>query len=129
LVVSSRRQKKNKEKSNTDCSCSDYSYEDEEISNFIRKLKKGTKKYKGMIPFKSYNCHKIGHFENKFHNVKSDSDEEEDPKKENKYQKGNKKRDKKKVFNKNIYQENIVIHMMKMMKVIVTHKEYSLWLR
>jgi hypothetical protein len=67
-------------------------------------LKRGTGKYKGMLPLKCFNCGKIGHFANKCpYAKKSDSDEEEDPKKEKKYQKGNKKGDKRKVFKKNLY--------------------------
>ena len=38
---------------------------DEEISNFMKKLKKGTRKYKGQIPLICFNCGKIGHFANK----------------------------------------------------------------
>jgi hypothetical protein len=56
-----------------------------------------------MLPLKYFNCGKIGHFATKFpYAKKSDSDEEEDPKKENKYQKGNKKGDKRKSFKKNL---------------------------
>jgi DNA-directed RNA polymerase subunit N (RpoN/RPB10) len=56
-----------------------------------------------MLPLKCFNCGKIGHFENKFPYAKKlDSDEEEDPNKENKYQKGSKKY-KRKVFKRNIY--------------------------
>jgi hypothetical protein len=66
-------------------------------------LKRGTNKYKGILPLKCFNCGKIGHFANKCPYDKNlDSDEEEDPKKEEKYQNGNKK-DKMKVFKKNIY--------------------------
>jgi hypothetical protein len=37
----------------------------EEIANFMKKLKKGTGKYKGKIPLICFNCGKIGHFANK----------------------------------------------------------------
>jgi hypothetical protein len=56
-----------------------------------------------MLPLKYFNCGKIGQVATKFpYAKKSDSDEEEDPKKENKYQKGNKKGDKRKSFKKNL---------------------------
>ena len=38
---------------------------DEETANFIKKLKKGTGKYKGKIPLICFNCGKIGHFASK----------------------------------------------------------------
>jgi hypothetical protein len=35
---------------------------DEEEANFIRKLQKGSGKYKGKLPLKCFNCGKVGHF-------------------------------------------------------------------
>jgi hypothetical protein len=35
---------------------------DEIEANFVRRLKKGSGKYKGKLPFKCFNCGKIGHF-------------------------------------------------------------------
>jgi hypothetical protein len=35
---------------------------DEEEANFVRKLKRGSENYKGMLPFKFFHCGKIGHF-------------------------------------------------------------------
>jgi hypothetical protein len=37
-----------------------------EEANFIRKIQKGSGKYKGKLPFKCFNCGKIGHFASKF---------------------------------------------------------------
>jgi hypothetical protein len=69
-------------KSKSNCSCSDDSYKDEKITNFVRKFKRGTDKYKCMLPLKYFNCGKIGHFSNKCpYANKSDSDEEYGPKK------------------------------------------------
>jgi hypothetical protein len=60
----SKKTKKNKRpESKPNCSYNDDSEEDEEMANFVRKLKKGTSKYKGMLPFKCFNCGKISHFE------------------------------------------------------------------
>ena len=38
---------------------------DDEEALFIRKLEKGTGKYKGNLPLKFFNCGTIGHFSNK----------------------------------------------------------------
>jgi hypothetical protein len=52
----SKNTKKNKKKPKLYYSCTDDSDEDEEMDNFIRKLKKGTGNYKGKFPFKCFNC-------------------------------------------------------------------------
>ena len=75
--------------------CTDVS-DDEEVENFVWKLKQGTSKYKGRYPFKCFNCGKIGPFASKCPCAKrSDSNEEN----EKKYQ----KRSKKFVKRKSIY--------------------------
>ena len=52
----------------------------------MRKVKRGTKKYKGKLPFKFFKCGNVDHFYSKFPYARgSDSDEEEVPKKEKKY--------------------------------------------
>jgi hypothetical protein len=61
----------------------------------VRNLKRGTDKYKGKIPLKCFNCGKFGHFASKCpYAGDSDSDEEEVPKKEKKYHKRDKDRNK-----------------------------------
>jgi hypothetical protein len=40
-------------------------FSDEEEANFVRKLKRGSGKYKGMLPFKCFHCGKVGHFASK----------------------------------------------------------------
>jgi hypothetical protein len=95
-----KEKKKHMQYSKPSCNCIDDSYKDEEMDHFIRNLKKGTKKYKGMLPLKCFNCGGIGHFSSKCPHKNKDSDEEEASKRENKYQKGNKRRNKlfKKIF-------------------------------
>ena len=50
----------------------------EEDANLIKKLHKGSRKYKGKIPFKCFNCGRIGHFQAKFPYPKEDSKDEVD---------------------------------------------------
>jgi hypothetical protein len=38
----------------------------------VNRLKKGSGKYKGKLPFKCFNCGKIGHFANKFPHKRKD---------------------------------------------------------
>lgn len=38
---------------------------DEEEANFIKKLPRGSRKYKGKLPFKCFDCGKVGHFSSK----------------------------------------------------------------
>jgi hypothetical protein len=91
--ASKKTKKQRKKKSKSDCNCSDDSEEDEEVENFVRKLKKGTNKYKGMLPLKCFDCDGIGHFSSKFpYSKNKGNDEEEDPKKKKKNHKFFKKR-------------------------------------
>ena len=79
--------KKKNQNSKPSCSCSDDSYEDEEISNFVRKLKRGTGKDKGNLPLMCFDCGRIGQFSSKCPYAKNSDSDEEGHKKENKYQK------------------------------------------
>ena len=52
---------------------------DEEEKNFIRKLKKGSRKYKGKLHFKCFDCGRIGNFASKCSYPKGeDNDYEKD---------------------------------------------------
>ena len=55
-----------------------------EEANFIKKLQKRSRKYKGKLPFKCFNCGKIGHFQSKCPYPKEDSEDEDDKNKQNK---------------------------------------------
>ena len=60
--------------------------DDEEIENFVRKMKRGAGKYKSKLPLKCFSCEKIGHFTSKCHYAKnSDSDEYDNSKRYKKY--------------------------------------------
>jgi hypothetical protein len=72
------------------------------MENFVRKLQRGTEKYKGMFPLKCFNCGGIGHFASKCsHATNKESDEEKYPKNKKKNQKG--RRNKNKFFKKSLY--------------------------
>ena len=53
-----------------------------EEANFIKKLQKGSGKYKGKMPFKCFNCGKVGNFAAKCPYPKEDPEDEEDTNKQ-----------------------------------------------
>jgi hypothetical protein len=96
--ASKRSKKKGKKKEKEYSSNSDISEDDEEVANFVRRLKKGTDdRYKGKLPLICFNCDGIGHFSNKCPHKKNKIHEEDDSNNKQTY-KG--KRTKKKVFKK-----------------------------
>jgi hypothetical protein len=64
---------------------------DEIEAKFVKRLKKGSGKYKGKLPFKCFNCRKIGHFANKFPHKRKDRtcDDEEKHKHRNFFKENN----------------------------------------
>jgi hypothetical protein len=64
------------------------SYLDDIEAKFMRRLKKGSGKYQGKLPFKCFNCGKIGHFSSKcLHQKKDQNSDDENKYKFNKYSK------------------------------------------
>ena len=51
-------------------------YDEEAL--FIKKLEKGTRKYKGKLPLKCFNCGRIGHFSSKCHYPKQEESDHEE---------------------------------------------------
>jgi hypothetical protein len=74
--ASKRSKKKGKQKEKEHSSSSDVSEDDEEATNFVRRLNKGTNDgYRGKLPLICFNCDGIGHFDNKCPHKKNRNDE------------------------------------------------------
>ena len=57
-------------------------------AKFVRRLKKGSRKYQGKLPFKCFKCGKIGHFASKCpHKKKDQKDQNFDDEKKYKFKK------------------------------------------
>jgi hypothetical protein len=74
--ASKRSKKKGKKKEKEHSNNSDVSEDDEEVTNFVRRLNKGTNdRYRGKLPLICFNCDGIGHFSNKCPHKKKRNDE------------------------------------------------------
>jgi hypothetical protein len=73
---SKRSKKKGKKKEKEHNNINDISEDDEEATNFVRRLNKGTNdRYRGNLPLICFNCDGIGHFSNKCPHKKKRNDE------------------------------------------------------
>jgi hypothetical protein len=98
--ASKRSKKKGKKKEKEHSNNSDISEDDEEMTNFVRRLNKGTNdRYKGKFPLICFNCDGIGHFANKCPHKKKKRNDEDYSNRKQTY-KG--KRTTKKVFKKSL---------------------------
>jgi hypothetical protein len=99
--ASKRSKQKSKQKEKEYIINSDISEDDEEVSNLVRRLKKGTDdRYKGKLPLICFNCDGIGHFANKCPYKKKKRNDEDDSNRKQTY-KG--QRTKNKAFKKSFY--------------------------
>jgi hypothetical protein len=74
VALKASKKAKNKEHKSSDYSNCEL---DVEKAYFVRKLKHGSGKYKGKLPFKCLNYGNIGHFATKFPYAKDESSDEE----------------------------------------------------
>ena len=77
---------------------------DDEEYIFIKKLERGTGKYKGKIPLKCFKCGKIGHYASKCPYPKQEDSDDEEPCSHKKYQKS------KTTYNKKFKKKKLLFH-------------------
>ena len=101
-VTNKRRTIKKKPKS--EYNSDDDNSDNEEEANFVRKLKRGTTKYKGKLPLKFFECDRIGHFSSRCPNKGNPNNTDENRYKKNKrYQKNKKGNNGRYDMKKNLY--------------------------
>ena len=98
------------------------SFSDEEEAKFVKKLDRGSGKYKGKLPFKCFNCGRVGHYAAKFPHKKTKNQTQESEKTISKnWQKG-------KIFNKFISMLNkTVVHLKTQMNPQVKKEPLNLY--
>jgi hypothetical protein len=117
--------KKGKQKEKEHSSSSDISEDDEEVTNFIKILNKGTNDiYRGIFPLNCFNCDGIGHFAKKFPHKKNKRNDEDYSNRKQTY-KG--KGTQRKFTRKTYAPKKTSHHHMKMKSVRVRHKEFYSW--
>jgi hypothetical protein len=82
---SKKTKKKSNQKEKSDSSNNNILEDDEEVANFVKRLKRGTEKYRGKIQLICFNYDSIGHFYNKCPHKKKKRNEEYDSKRKNIY--------------------------------------------
>jgi hypothetical protein len=122
--ASKRSKQKGKKKEKEHSSSSDILADDEEATNFVKRLNKGTNdRYRGNIPLICFNCDGIGHFAKKILIRKREMMNITQI--ENKYIK--EKEPQRKFSRKSCAHKKTSHHQMNMNSVTVRHKEFYSW--
>ena len=93
-----------RQKSKSEYNSDDDDFDNEEEANFVRKLKRGTGKYKGKLPLKCFECGRINHFASKCpYKGNPNSDDKNNYKTNRSFQRHKKENNGRTVKSKNLY--------------------------